>query len=1078
MRGKVGVRWDFVLFVMFLFLCSVSSTADLEDSVDRLGVSDIGKNENVNRIAGTPHSPIAIDGDSNFSDTALAEGWDGDGSEETPYIIEGLDIDLGGASGYCISINNTSVHFEIRNCQILGASINPFAGIFLNNATNGKIADSLVSNNYYGMRIWQSNLTSVINNTISENYCGIEAWESDLNTVIDNYCLDNMAYGLYYQQSESIVVANNTCVENHFSIYVMYGNSHSISNNTCTSISGMNMAGISVHNTESSSVMNNNCTGFGMLGMDIITFDSGNVTNNICRSNLNGMSVTGASFSNISNNVCSESSSTGLTLSSFVSGTAVKNTCNDNGQGLSLTGFFNNITENTCNSNTMYGIFLQGADSNNLTDNECVGNTEEGIYLYYSEFCLLIGNNCSFNTLYGIYAEESHNCSISSNTCAFNNLNGISLDLSNSNNVTDNYCLSNLVTGIYLSSSESNNIENNICKDNDIGIQLSGSPLNVLFNNTCESNLDTGILLSSSNECRLLNNTCSDNTNAGIHLLNSWTCIVSNDTISRSDFGLYLQGSRDATVTNNTFQECGLFLPMDSIQSIQVEDNTVNSRPLVFLVFQSRVTIPAGAGQIILISCWRINVENQNLSSCTAGLTLLDQADEIFVRNNIFADNYYGIYSDEAFCNVEENVFRQNAYGIYTLVSTGAPCGIYAYWNVFIDNYIENVMQLAPGPATYLNNYWFDYTGNDTNSDGFGDTPYVFPGWSDPAPLMYDPTPPDWLEPLVDQHVEYHFTMVEFQYDLNITSIDPMLWSLNSTLFNIDSDGVVTLDSYLPIGVYSLEVTVSNPYGNQLVGSFQIFIADITAPSWVSLPANQSLLFGEQMDIEISIIDLSGISGWELNDTINFRLTATYFETSSVARITSTTNLEPGVHWLMVTGFDIYDNDISAVFAVTVEIETTAPVWVLAPIDETVEYGEPYVQRLGAYDSSGIDHWWLNDTVHFTIDENGVVRNATVLEPGIYRLEVRAFDPYDNYCSATLVITVLDLPTTTTTTTTTTTSTTTTTTTTTSTTTTTTTTNTTSSVPGGPDPLLMLGIGGGVGAVAVLVIILFMKKKS
>ena len=75
MRGKDGVRWDFVLLVMFLFLCSVSSPADLEGSVDQSGASDIEGNEKVNRIAGTPHDPIAIDGDTNFSLTATNEAW-------------------------------------------------------------------------------------------------------------------------------------------------------------------------------------------------------------------------------------------------------------------------------------------------------------------------------------------------------------------------------------------------------------------------------------------------------------------------------------------------------------------------------------------------------------------------------------------------------------------------------------------------------------------------------------------------------------------------------------------------------------------------------------------------------------------------------------------------------------------------------------------------------------------------------------------------------------------------------------------------------------------------------------------
>jgi hypothetical protein len=42
-------------------------------------------------IANDSHGPIAIDGDANFSATALAEDWSGDGSAQDPYIIENYD---------------------------------------------------------------------------------------------------------------------------------------------------------------------------------------------------------------------------------------------------------------------------------------------------------------------------------------------------------------------------------------------------------------------------------------------------------------------------------------------------------------------------------------------------------------------------------------------------------------------------------------------------------------------------------------------------------------------------------------------------------------------------------------------------------------------------------------------------------------------------------------------------------------------------------------------------------------------------------------------------------------------------
>ena len=71
---------------------------------------------------GIPHGAIAIDGNANFSATALLKGWPGDGSPENPFIINGLEIDLNGAYGSCIAISNTQVSFIIRNCNLTGAS--------------------------------------------------------------------------------------------------------------------------------------------------------------------------------------------------------------------------------------------------------------------------------------------------------------------------------------------------------------------------------------------------------------------------------------------------------------------------------------------------------------------------------------------------------------------------------------------------------------------------------------------------------------------------------------------------------------------------------------------------------------------------------------------------------------------------------------------------------------------------------------------------------------------------------------------------------------------------------------------
>jgi hypothetical protein len=72
--------------------------------------------------------------------------------------------------------------------------------------------------------------------------------------------------------------------------------------------------------------------------------------------------------------------------------------------------------------------------------------------------------------------------------------------------------------------------------------------------------------------------------------------------------------------------------------------------------------------------------------------------------------------------------------------------------------------------------------------------------------------------------------------------------------------------------------------------------------------------------------------------------------------------------------------------------EDQVPPFLEEPADQSVFVGDPVSIDLDATDYSGIDHWWVNDTTHFSIDSNGVITNATVLSIGDYGLEVSVND--------------------------------------------------------------------------------------
>jgi hypothetical protein len=84
------------------------------------------------------------------------------------------------------------------------------------------------------------------------------------------------------------------------------------------------------------------------------------------------------------------------------------------------------------------------------------------------------------------------------------------------------------------------------------------------------------------------------------------------------------------------------------------------------------------------------------------------------------------------------------------------------------------------------------------------------------------------------------------------------------------------------------------------------------------------------------------------------------------------------------------------------------PVWQPEPTNQAIELGEHLLYQVSAIDDSGIDHYWISDTVNFAVDSNGFITTTTLLDIGVYELEIRAYDPYDNYCTKTIQITVQD----------------------------------------------------------------------
>ena len=184
-----------------------------------------GENQNgierelVNKVvAGTPHGPIAITGNDVFKTTAESESWDGDGSEGDPYIIEDFDFDLGGTNGKCIDIQDTTVHFIIRDCTFTGASLMGGMGIRMYNVTNCEVSGNIMYDNYYATYL-----------------------NADNATIVNNEVLSTVSVGFYLFGAENSIISENT-IHGGQNGLVLDGLKHSeINNNTITDSAQLSM---------------------------------------------------------------------------------------------------------------------------------------------------------------------------------------------------------------------------------------------------------------------------------------------------------------------------------------------------------------------------------------------------------------------------------------------------------------------------------------------------------------------------------------------------------------------------------------------------------------------------------------------------------------------------------------------------------------------------------------------------------------------------------------------------------------------------------------------------------------------
>jgi parallel beta-helix repeat protein len=336
------------------------------------------------------------------------------------------------------------------------------------------------------------------------------------------------------------------------------------------------------------------------------------------------------------------------------------------------------------------------------------------------------------------------------------------------NNITNNF------KGIEMTSSSSRNrIAENHVQNNSVGMEMYSS--NPGSDNTISEN-------------KVLNN------HFGMQIKDFINTDILGNNVTSNTWGLGLGVGSGSTARNNIMNNNTYGFRAFNVQAFNVDvdtSNTVNGRPIYYWVNQHDKTVPADACYVALIGCSGITIKNLNLNGNFEGVFLGSTTNSIITSNRI-SNNLNGITFDASSKNtVSGNTITKNEQGISirwssnnnsihanditantdtdiyiaesasnTMIENNITnsekgvhteyCGINTFHH---NNFVNNSKQwddigFTPWPIPLPisisiwddgkeGNYWSDYTGEDANDDGIGDTPHLIgTNNTDRYPLM------------------------------------------------------------------------------------------------------------------------------------------------------------------------------------------------------------------------------------------------------------------------------------------------------------------------------------------------------
>jgi len=280
---------------------------------------------------------------------------------------------------------------------------------------------------------------------------------------------------------------------------------------------------------------------------------------------------------------------------------------------------------------------------------------------------------------------------------------------------------------------------------------------------------------------------------------------------------------------------------------------------------------------VYLLNSKNSRIENVNASNNYDGISLESSSNNT-ITNNTASNNGDGISLESSSNNTITNNTASNNYWagislwfssnniIYLNNFINNTHQVYSYGSKNIWNSTEKITYTYNGKqhTNYLGNYWSDYTGNDSDGDGIGDTPYSIDGDKDNYPLMERFEYYIGITPVPNQPPIANFTYYPEKPVVNqsvtfdaSSSYDPDGKIMNYEWDFGDGNIMITTEekinhSYSEAGSYEVTLTVTDDEGAK--NSTTKMITVMPAPPSVSISTDKyEYTAGDVMLINITI---------------------------------------------------------------------------------------------------------------------------------------------------------------------------------------------------------------------------------